>query len=419
MKKIIVEGGTRLEGKVRISGAKNAILPILAASLLSSETSILHDVPDIKDVITMEGVLQTLGTEIERKDKTIRLRTKQIDFCEVPEQLMREMRASSLVLGALVGRLKKARISYPGGCAIGSRPMDLHFKGLRALGVQIEERHGFICAEAKELKGGEIHLDFPSVGATENIMMAAVLAKGTTIIRNPAREPEIVDLQNFLNGLGANIQGAGSESIKIQGVKELGGTEHTVIPDRIEAGTYMVAAAITNGDVFIENIICEHIEPMRAKLEEAGVKVIEMGNGIRVIGNGRVKPFDIRTLPYPGFPTDMQPQMMALMSIAKGSSIVNEGIFEGRLKHVDELRRMGADIRVEGRIAVVNGVKKLMGAAVEATDLRAGPALILAGMAAEGITEVSGLHHIDRGYERLEEKLINLGAKIFRKEISE
>lgn len=409
-----MEGGTRLEGTVRISGAKNAALPILAASLLSGEENIILDIPAIKDVATMVKVLKALGTETERQDKIIKVRTKEVTSYEVPEKLMREMRASSLVLGALIGRVKKAKISYPGGCAIGSRPMDLHFKGLRALGVQIEEKHGFIYAEAKELRGGEIHLDFPSVGATENIIMAAVLAKGVTVIRNPAREPEIIDLQNFLNGLGAIIQGAGTETIRIQGVKELGGTKHTVMPDRIEAGTYMVAAAITHGDVVIENVVCEHIEPVRAKLEEAGVKVLEMGSKIRVIGNGKINPFDIRTLPYPGFPTDMQPQMMALMSIAQGSCIVNEGIFEGRLKHVDELRRMGADIRVEGRVAIINGVKKLTGAAVEATDLRAGPALILAGMAAEGVTEVSGLNHVDRGYENLEEKLSNLGAKIFR-----
>lgn len=415
MEKIIVEGGTCLKGTVRISGAKNAVLPILAASILSSEECIIYDVPSIKDVEVMQKVLLALGSQIERQGNTIRIRAKKISSCEVPENLMREMRASNLVLGALIGRTGKAKISYPGGCAIGSRPMDLHFKGLRALGVEIKEKHGFIYANAEEIRGREIHLDFPSVGATENIMMAATLGKGTTIVRNPAREPEITDLQNFLNGLGAHIEGAGTEVIKITGVRELGGTEHTVIPDRIEAGTYMVGAAITGGDVTIENVICEHIEPVRAKLQEAGVQVIEMKNSLRVIGNGKIKPFDIRTLPYPGFPTDMQPQIMALMSVARGTSIVSEGIFEGRLKHVDELRRMGANIKVEGRVAIINGVKKLTGAAVEATDLRAGPALILAGMVAEGLTEVHGVHHIDRGYERLEEKLNCLGAKIMRR----
>lgn len=414
MEKIIVEGGNQLKGTVKISGAKNAILPILAASLLSSEESIINDIPAIRDTFIMEEVLRNLGAKVERQGAVIRVKPSKLISTEVPEYLMRQMRASNLVLGALVGRKKKAKISYPGGCAIGSRPMDLHFKGLKALGVEISEKHGFIYAEAKDLRGGEIHLDFPSVGATENIMMAAVYAKGTTLIRNAAREPEVVDLQNFLNGLGAVIQGAGTETIKIQGVKELGGVEHTIIPDRIEAGTYMVAAAITGGDIILENIICEHIEPIRAKLEEAGIEIVEMENKLRVLGTGRINCFDIRTLPYPGFPTDMQPQMMSLMSIAKGTSVVNEGIFEGRLKHVDELRRMGANIRVEGRVAIVDGIERLTGAAVEATDLRAGPALILAGMVAEGVTEVTGLHHVDRGYEKLEEKFSSLGAKITR-----
>lgn len=410
----MVEGGTRLEGTVRISGAKNAVLPILAASLLSEEENIIDDVPNIRDVKVMCQVLRELGAEVEQDRNKVKVRARKISAYEVPEHLMREMRASNLVLGALLGKLKKAKVSYPGGCAIGSRPMDLHFKGLKALGAEIQEKHGFIYAEAKELRGKEIHLDFPSVGATENIMMAAVFAKGTTTIRNPAREPEIVDLQNFLNGMGAYVQGAGTEVIKIQGVSELGGTEHIVIPDRIEAGTYMVGAAITGGNIVLDNVVSEHVEPVRAKLEEAGVQVIELGNKLRVVGNGVVKPFDIRTLPYPGFPTDMQPQMMALMSIAEGSGVVNEGIFEGRLKHVGELRRMGADIQVEGRVAIIKGVKNLTGAAVEATDLRAGPALILAGMAAEGTTEVGGVQHIDRGYENLERKLTNLGARIYR-----
>ena len=414
MEKIVVEGGTRLEGTVRISGAKNAVLPILAASLLSEEENIIDDVPNIRDVRVMCQVLRELGAEVEQNRNKVKVRAKKINHYEVPEHLMREMRASNLVLGALLGKLKKAKVSYPGGCAIGSRPMDLHFKGLKALGAEIQEKHGFIYAEAKELKGKEIHLDFPSVGATENIMMAAVFAKGTTIIRNPAREPEIVDLQNFLNGMGAYVQGAGTEVIKIQGVSQLGGTEHIVIPDRIEAGTYMVGAAITGGNIVLENVVSEHVEPVRAKLEEAGIQVIELGNKLRIVSNGVVKPFDIRTLPYPGFPTDMQPQMMALMSIAEGSGVVNEGIFEGRLKHVGELRRMGADIQVEGRVAIIKGVKNLTGAAVEATDLRAGPALILAGMVAEGLTEVGGVQHIDRGYENLEGKLTNLGAKIYR-----
>lgn len=409
-----MEGGTRLKGTVRISGAKNAILPVLAASLLSKEENIIFDVPKIKDVLVMQQVLKSIGAQIIKEDNWLKVKVPKLNSHEVPEFLMREMRASNLVLGALIAREKQAKISYPGGCAIGSRPMDLHFKGLKALGVEIKENHGFIYAQAKDLHGAEIHLDFPSVGATENIMMAATLAKGITVIRNAAREPEIVDLQNFLNGMGAIIQGAGTETIKIQGVEELGRTEHTIIPDRIEAGTYMVAAAITGGDVVLDNVIGEHIEPVRAKLEEAGVQVIEMTNKLRVVGQGKINCFDIRTLPYPGFPTDMQPQMLSLMSIADGTCIVNEGIFEGRLKHVDELRRMGAQIRVEGRVAIIQGVEKLTGAAVEATDLRAGPALILAGMVADGQTEVSGLKHLDRGYENLEEKLTCLGAKIRR-----
>ncbi len=305
-------------------------------------------------------------------------------------------------------------MAHPGGCAIGSRPMDLHIKGLKALGAQLTERYGYIVAECERLTGAELHLDFPSVGATENLMMAATLAKGQTVIRNAAKEPEIVDLQNFLNGMGASVKGAGTDVIKIQGVTELGSIEHAVIPDRIEAGTHMIAAAITNGDLTITNVIPEHVEPVIAKLKETGVEVITGDESIRVIGCGVIKAVDLKTMPYPGFPTDMQAQMMALMTVAQGTSVISESIFENRFKQVAELRRMGADIRLEGRAAIIKGVPKLSGAFVEATDLRAGAAMVLAGLAAEDVTVVEDIYHIDRGYERLEAKYRAVGAKIMR-----
>ncbi|MGM9571909.1 MAG: UDP-N-acetylglucosamine 1-carboxyvinyltransferase [bacterium] len=407
-----IEGGERLKGRILLSGAKNAALPILAASILTEERCVIRRVPEINDVKSMLKVLCHLGAEAEWDNGVAAVKAGHLTAHEVPEYLMREMRASNLVLGALLGREGRAVIAYPGGCAIGSRPMNLHFKGLAAMGVRIEERYGFIYAEAKELHGAEIHLDFPSVGATENIMMAAVLARGQTIISNAAKEPEIVDLQNFLLRLGADISGAGSETIIIRGQKHLTGGEHTIIPDRIEAGTFMIAAALTGGEIELEDIKLEHLDAVRCKLEETGVKFCCQADCLAVKGSGCIKPFDIRTAPYPGFPTDMQPQIMTLMTLAAGTSVLNETVFEGRLKHVDELRRMGADIAVERNIAVVRGVEGLMGANVEASDLRAGVALVLAGLAAKGTTVVHGLQHIARGYENLTQKLLSLGAKI-------
>lgn len=327
---------------------------------------------------------------------------------------MREMRSSVFIMGALLGRLGAVRLSYPGGCAIGPRPIDLHLKGLASLGTQITERYGYITAEARKLQGCDIHLDFPSVGATENIMMAAVRASGATMIRNAAKEPEVVDLQNFLNKMGARIRGAGTDTIKIEGVTTLGPASHNVIPDRIEAGTFMVAAAMTGGDVYLENVIAEHSEPVAAKLREAGASVEAIGDKVHVWAKGRLNAVDIKTLPYPGYPTDMQPQTMAMLSGAAGTSVIIENIFANRFKHVDELRRMGAQISIEGRAAVVRGVERLSGAAVEASDLRAGVALVLAGLVAEGQTMVDHVYHIDRGYEGLEHKLVALGAQVQR-----
>ncbi len=416
MARIVVKGGKGLKGSVTVSGSKNSTLPIMAACLLSTDECVLHNVPSLEDVRVMEEVLKKLGAKVKRENDSLIINPRSVDCCELPEALTRKMRASNLVMGALLGRFRKAKVSYPGGCAIGSRPMDLHIKGFRLLGCEVNEDRGYIEAEATCLKGREVLLDFPSVGATENIMMAAVGAEGTTIIRNAAREPEIVDLQSFLNRMGAKIRGAGLDTIRIEGGGSLGGVEYDVIPDRIEAGTFMVAAAITNGDVLIDNVVVEHVEPVLAKLMESGVNVIRCNGGIRVRGGHKLRPVDIKTLPFPGFPTDMQPQIMALLATVEGTSIVVETVFENRFMHVDELRRMGADIRVEGRVAVVQGKKKLTGARVEATDLRAGAALVLAGLAAEGETIVEKPFHIDRGYENLEKKLRSLGADINRDE---
>ncbi|MFZ5640652.1 MAG: UDP-N-acetylglucosamine 1-carboxyvinyltransferase [Bacillota bacterium] len=414
MEKFIVIGGKQLHGKIRVSGAKNATLPILAASLLTGGCSTIIEAPRLRDVSVMKELLTYLGVRIDCEGPAIRLDGSGVRPMEISEELMRRMRASNLVMGALLGRFGYVRASYPGGCAIGSRPMDLHLKGFIALGASITEKHGYIVAEARELKGSEIHLDFPSVGATENLMMAAVLARGQTVIRNAAKEPEIVDLQNYLNGLGANVRGAGTDAIKIQGVEKLGSTTHCVIPDRIEAGTHMVAAAITGGDVTVTNVIPEHIESVIAKLKETGVTIETGEDWVRVISDGKTKAVDLKTLPYPGFPTDMQAQMMVLMTVADGTSLISETIFENRFKHVDELRRMGADIKIEGRAAIVKGTSKLSGTFVQATDLRAGAALVLAGLVSEDATVIEDIWHIDRGYENLEKKYAALGARIMR-----
>ena len=417
MEKLFIQGGRRLSGTVKISGAKNAVLPVIAASLLASTPSVIEEIPDLDDVKTITEVLQYLGLNTRREPGRLFIDSTGIKSCEASYELVRKMRASFLVMGPLLSRFQEARISQPGGCAIGTRPIDLHLKGFEALGAEIIQGHGFIEARApKGLQGAKVYLDFPSVGATENIMMAASLAHGRTIIENAAQEPEIVDLANYLNAMGANVRGAGTNAIRIEGVEKLVGTTYAVIPDRVEAGTYMVAAAITGGDVLLKNVLYEHLKPLIAKLKEAGVAIEQDVDQMRVTASGGLRAVDIKTLPYPGFPTDMQAQFMALMSVADGSSVVSETVFENRFMHVDELKRMGANIRVDGRIAMLDGVKKLTGCPVTATDLRAGAALVLAGLAAEGRTEIGAVYHIDRGYDRLVDKLQGLGADISRRE---
>ncbi|MCR2044708.1 UDP-N-acetylglucosamine 1-carboxyvinyltransferase [Anaerosalibacter massiliensis] len=417
MSKIVVEKSPPLKGTVRVSGAKNSALPILAASLLGTEDIVLEDVPSLRDVDVICEVLASLGSEVERYENgKIKINSANLNKHETPYELMSKMRASFLVMGPLLTRLGKAKTSLPGGCAIGTRPIDLHLKGFKALGAETDVDHGNIEAYADKLIGDRIYLDFPSVGATENIMMAAVLAEGETIIDNAAMEPEIVDLANFLSKLGADIKGAGTSSIRINGVERLGGAIHSVIPDRIEAGTYMVASAITGGDIIIENVITSHIKPVIAKLRETGCEIWENGDKLRVIGVDSRNAVDVKTLPYPGFPTDMQAQFMSLMSVSKGTSVVIETVFENRFMHVDELKRMGADIKIDGRSSIIQGVDSLTGAPVKATDLRAGAALILAGLIAEGQTTIDHVYHIDRGYDGIEKKLTKLGAKIYRTE---
>lgn len=415
MAKIIVEKSPALKGNVRVSGAKNSALPILAATLLSTDTCVLKDVPNLEDVRVICEVLSILGAKVsKKKEEELEINSLNINSTEAPYELMSKMRASFLVMGPLLARMGKAKISLPGGCAIGTRPIDLHLKGFEALGAKIECGSGFVEATAEKLIGAKIYLDFPSVGATENIMMAAALASGETVLENAAMEPEIVDLANLINKMGGKIKGAGTNTIKIEGVETLTGCTHTIIPDRIEAGTLMVAAALTNGDVTIENIIIDHMKPVIAKLRASGATIEELGNDIRVKGCLEIQPIDIKTLPYPGFPTDMQSQFMALMSMAKGTSMMVETVFENRFMHVDELKRMGANIRADGRSAVIEGVKSLEGAQVKATDLRAGAALILAGLVSEGKTEISDIYHIDRGYSNIEAKFQSLGGKVCR-----
>ena len=420
LEKLIVKGGNRLVGAVKTSGAKNAVLPIIAASILGTTPSHLDEVPMLEDVHTISEVLKCLGLAVEcsPEKNVLDIDSTEITSYEAPYELVRTMRASFLVMGPLLARIGKARISMPGGCAIGARPIDIHLKGFEALGVKIEQGHGYIEASAPEgLKGTSIYFDFPSVGATENIMMAASLAEGTTILENAAEEPEIVDLANYLNKMGAKIRGAGTDTIRIEGVDELHGADYTIIPDRIEAGTYMIAAAMTGGDIVVENVLPEHQKPLIAKLREAGAVVEEDIDKVRVIGKNPLKAVSIKTLPYPGFPTDMQAQMMAMMVIAEGRSKVTETVFENRFMHVVELNRMGAQISTEGRSAVIDGPCKLTGCDVRATDLRAGAAMILAGLVAEGTTRIGDLHHIDRGYENIVAKLKNLGADIERVDV--
>ena len=418
MEKLIIHGGHELHGRVKISGAKNAVLPIIAATLLAQDKPcVLDEVPYLNDVCTIAEVLRQLGAKVDfnRQQHTLFVDSTVLKTVDAPYDLVRKMRASFVIMGPLLARYGKAKISMPGGCAIGTRPIDLHLKGFEALGAEIEIGHGFISATAPNgLKGTSIYLDFPSVGATENIIMAACMAEGQTILENAAQEPEIIDLANFLNIMGAKIRGAGTNVIKITGVPKLIGHNYTIIPDRIEAGTYMVAVAMTGGDIYIGNAISEHLKPVIAKLNEAGVKIEEDIDGIRVSCNNRPKAIDIKTLPYPGFPTDMQAQFMAMLTIADGTGLVTETVFENRFMHVDELKRMGACIKVDGRTSIVEGVPSLNGCQVKATDLRAGAAMVLAGLVANGETEVSYIHHIDRGYDNLVEKLCGLGADICR-----
>jgi UDP-N-acetylglucosamine 1-carboxyvinyltransferase len=420
MEKLIINGGRRLEGRVKISGAKNAVLPIIAATLLGQDVpSLLDEVPALEDVHTISEVLLELGVkaEFDAVKNTLLVDSSKIACCAAPYDLVRKMRASFLIMGPLLARCGEAKISLPGGCAIGTRPIDLHLKGFEALGAEIEIGHGFILAKAPNgLKGARIYLDFPSVGATENIIMAASMAEGQTILENPAQEPEIIDLANYLNVMGAKIRGAGTNVIKIDGVKKLTGKNYTIIPDRIEAGTYMVAAAMTRGDVYIENAISEHLKPVIAKLKEAGVSIEEDVKGIRVYCDKQTKAVDVKTMPYPGFPTDMQAQFMAMLAVSEGTGLVTETVFENRFMHVDELKRMGANIKIDGRTSVVEGVDTLTGCQVKATDLRAGAAMVLAGLVADGETQIGYIHHIDRGYDNLVQKLCCLGADIQRTE---
>ncbi|MBW1980024.1 MAG: UDP-N-acetylglucosamine 1-carboxyvinyltransferase [Deltaproteobacteria bacterium] len=413
MEKLIIRGGSPLKGTVQISGAKNAALPILAATLLTGGVHHLSRLPTLRDIRTTKTLLYHLGATFD-EGEPLRIHSENIDGYEAPYDLVKTMRASVLVLGPLVARMKRARVSLPGGCAIGARPINLHLYGLERLGVSIELRHGYVEASARKLIGNHIYLDIPTVTGTENLMMAAVLAEGETILENAAREPEVVDLAVCLNSMGARITGAGTSLIKIEGVKELRPMNHAIMPDRIEAGTYLVAAAITRGDITIQPCRPQHLEAVIRKLEQAGVQFHIASESIRAIGGEVVRHADVKTMPFPGFPTDMQAQFMALMSIADGQSTITERIFENRFMHVSELRRMGADITVEGNTAIVRGRANLQGAPVMATDLRASASLVLAGLAANGVTEVSRVYHLDRGYEKIETKLTGLGANIER-----
>ncbi len=415
MDRIVIQGGRPLRGEVRTSGAKNAALPILASSILGGGECVLSNMPHVVDVVTMGKLLGMLGIAVTHEGNHTVVQADTVASTEAPYDLVRTMRASVLVLGPLVARFGEAKVSLPGGCAIGSRPVNFHLAGLEKMGAMVEIEHGYIKATARRLKGCRIYFDTPSVTGTENLMMAAVLAEGTTVLENAAKEPEITDLAEFLVKRGARIVGAGTDMITIEGVTALHGADHEVIPDRIEAGTYLIAGAITGGEVVVERCRPEHMEPLLMKLRESGVELIEDKERVCLKVSGRLKGTNVRTSPHPGFPTDMQAQFVALMAGAEGTSVVTETIFESRFMHVEELRRMGADIRVEGNRVVVTGRERLTGAPVMASDLRASAGLIVAGLAAEGTTEISRVYHLDRGYERLEEKLCALGASVERR----
>jgi UDP-N-acetylglucosamine 1-carboxyvinyltransferase len=414
MDKIVIRGGERLIGEMEVSGSKNAVLPVFVASLLAEGENLFHQVPNLMDVRTIIRVLSNLGVKVRKEEKSYRVDATDISTHEAPYEMVKTMRASILVLGPLVARMGKARVSLPGGCAIGARPVNLHLMGLEALGAKIEIRHGYIEAEAHGLRGASITFDIPTVTGTENLMMAAVMAKGKTTLQNAAMEPEVMELADVLIKMGAKIKGAGTNVIEIEGVKSLRAIEHTVIPDRIEAGTLMVAAGLTRGNIKLRRCPLHHMEAIVKKLRQSGMEIEPEGDGARVVGNRRIRSVDVKTLPYPGFPTDMQAQFMVLMSLAKGLSVISETIFENRFIHVSELIRMGADIRIVGNSAIIQGVENLSGAPVMASDLRASASLIVAGVGAEGVTEVSRVYHLDRGYEGLDKKLAQLGANIKR-----
>ncbi len=420
MSKFIIEESPCLKGKTRVSGSKNAALPILAASLMARKKCVIRDVPALTDIFVMQNIIESLGgkTEWDKKTETMSVIAPDAGRLDADYELISKIRASFLILGPLLARFKKVRTVLPGGCAIGSRPVDLHLKGLAALGAEIELEHGYVTATAKRLSGVEIYLDFPSVGATENILMAAALADGQSVIRNCALEPEITDLANFLVSIGADISGAGTDTITVNGVESLRGGEYTIIPDRIEAGTFMAAAcARPGGDIVLENAVTEHLRPVIAKLREMGAEISDNNGMMRVQSpDAGLRSTDIKTLPYPGFPTDMQAQLLALLSMARGRGTVVETVFENRFMHAAEMKRMGADIKVESRTAAVNGVDRLTGCHLKATDLRAGAALIVAALGASGQTEISDIYHMERGYDRIDEKLRQLGARIIRVE---
>jgi len=412
--KVLITGGRRLQGEVEISGAKNSALPIIASTILSADECVLSNVPLLKDIQTIKKLLECMGARIKREGCTLDVNTKDLKSCEAPYELVKTMRASVLVLGPLVARFGEARVSLPGGCAIGTRPINLHIAGLQKMGAEVEIKHGYVEVRAKRLKGARIYFDISTVTGTENLMMAAVLADGVTVLENAACEPEVVDLANFLAKRGAKIRGAGTDTLIIEGIARLSGGSYEVMPDRIEAGTYLACGAITGGDVTVKRCIPAHLEAVLAKLRTAGLKTEVTSDSIRVIADNGITAVDVRTMPYPGFPTDMQAQIMALMTIGKGLSVITETIFENRFIHVPELRRMGANIKLQGNYAIVEGVKNLTGAPVMATDLRASASLVVAGLVAEGKTEIHRIYHLDRGYERMEEKLSQLGAEIVR-----
>ena len=415
MDKIIIEGSAPLKGEVTISGSKNAALPILSAALLTDDWNTFYNVPKLKDIDTLKTLLLHIGAKIDESGNALKVSIRNPQNLEAPYELVKTMRASALVLGPLLTKFKRARVSLPGGCAIGARPMNLHLMALEKMGADIKIESGYVNAQvASRLRGAKIYFDIATVTGTENIMMAAVLADGITILENAACEPEVAELADVLNSMGACIKGGGTDCITIEGVDSLKPVTHTIMPDRIEAGTFMVAAGMTKGNVLIKNCPLQNLEALAVKVKEAGVEIKTENGGVRVIGNSHLKSVDVKTLPYPGFPTDMQAQMMAMMSIASGLSIITETVFENRFMHVSELRRMGADIRIEGRNAIVKGKPYLSGAPVMATDLRASASLVLAGLAAEGVTEISRVYHLDRGYESIEKKLAGLGAKIKR-----